>query len=154
MDEELFAVLFLYSTLSSAVLITAVAQLSNTYTDIKRHVPSLNPPIKDNDIVYCQIYIETNTMFDDWKSNLIEWMKEKGHGMFLKYVQDERTTPVEYLLYTHIISNAPWYQTTLSRKANIPIAARFRKMSGQKSKDRAAVHLECGRHHHERVEEF
>jgi len=52
------------------------------------------------------------------------------------------------------MSNAPWYQTTLSKKANIPIAARFRKISGQKSKDRAAVHLECGRDHHEQVEKL
>jgi len=93
-------------------------------------------------------------MFDDWKSNLLKWMKEEDHGIFLKYFQDELTTPVGYLLYMRRMPNAPWYQTTISKKTNITIAARFRKISGQKSKDRSAVHLECGRDHQEQVKDF
>ena len=93
-------------------------------------------------------------MFDNWKSNLLKWMKEDGPGIFLKYVQDERTAPAGYLIYTHRLSNVPWYQTTLSKKANIPIAARFHKISGQKSKDRAAVHLEYRIDHNEQIKEF
>lgn len=81
-------------------------------------------------------------------------MKEEGHGLFIKYVQDERTKPCGYLLYTHIMSNAPWYQTTFSEKGNVPIAARFRNISGHTSKDRAAIHLECGRDNHAIVKEF
>ena len=81
-------------------------------------------------------------------------MKEEGHGLFLKYVQDEHTTPCGYLLYTHGMLNAPWYQVKFSKNANVQIAARFRKILGQKSKDRAAVHLECGRDNHAIVKEF
>lgn len=29
-----------------------------------QELDSLNPPIKNNDIVYCQIYVGTNTNFD------------------------------------------------------------------------------------------
>ena len=154
MEEESSAVLYPYSSSSSLLPITLAAKLPNTYTDLKRHVPSLNPPAKNSDLAYCQIYIGTNTCFDDWKSNILEWMKEEGHGLFIKYIQDERTTPCGYLLYTHRMSNAPWYQTTFSEKANVPIAARFRKISGQKSKDRAAIHLECGRDNHAIVKDF
>ena len=81
-------------------------------------------------------------------------MNEEGHGLFLKNVQDERTTRCGYLLYTHRMLNAPWYQATIRKKSNVPIAARFRNISGQKSKDRAAVHLECGRDNHAIVKEF
>ena len=131
MEEESSVVLYPYSSSSSSLPITAAAKLPNTYTDLKRHVLSLNPPAKNSDLAYYQIYIGTNTIFDDWKSNILEWMKEEGHGLFLKYVQDEHTTPCGYLLYTHIMSNTPWYQATFSKKANSPIVARFRKISGQ-----------------------
>ena len=131
MEEESSVVLYPHSTLSSAVLITAVARLPNTYMYLKWYVPSLNSPKKNSDIVYCQMYVETNIMFDDWKSNLLKWTKEEGHGIYLKCVQDERIKPVGYLLYTHKMSNAPWYQTTLSKKCGIPIAARFEKYQGK-----------------------
>ena len=45
-DDELSVVLYPYLTLSSAVPITAVARLPNTYIDLKWYVPSLNPPQK------------------------------------------------------------------------------------------------------------
>lgn len=100
------------------------------------------------------MYAYTNTTFDYWNSSLLEWMKEEGHGIFLKYVQDEQTTPAGYLLYTHKASNTLWYQTALSKKSSILISARFRKISGQNIKDRLAVHLEWARDHHEQVKEF
>ena len=108
MEEESSVVLYPHSTLSSAVLITAVARLPNIYTDLKQYAPSVNPPIKNSDIAYCQMYVRTNTMFEDWKSNLLEWMKEEGHGILIKYVQDEITTLVRYLVYTNKMYNAPW----------------------------------------------
>ena len=52
------------------------------------------------------------------------------------------------------MSNAPWYQNLLSNKSVVPFAARFRKISGQKSRDRSAVHLEYGRDGHEKVKAF
>ena len=45
-------------------------------------------------------------------------------------------------------------QTSFSKKCGVPIAARFRNISGQKSKDRATVHLECSRDNHKLVKNF
>ena len=42
----------------------------------------------------------------------------------------------------------------LAKKTNMPVAARFRKISGQKSKDRADIYLECGRDNHTIVKNF
>jgi len=63
-------------------------------------------------------------------------------------------TSVGYLVYTHTMSNTPWYQTALSKACSMNIAARFRKISGQKSRDRSAVHHEYARPKHEIVKDF
>lgn len=97
---------------------------------------------KNSDIVYGQVYIGNNTKYTGWNKNFLEWKKDNGHGIFIKYVQDERTTPVGYLLYTHKMSNSTWYQTALSKKCGVPITSRLHKISGQKSTDRSAVYLE------------
>ena len=52
------------------------------------------------------------------------------------------------------MSSSPWYQELVSRKGKIPIYTRFRKISGQKSKERSAVHLEYSRANHEQVKTF
>ena len=116
MEEENTMVLYPYSSSSSAVPITAMARMPNTFTELKRYVPSIKPPLKDSDLVYGQIYIGTNSDYADWKATFLEWSKDNGHGLFLKYVQDERLTVLGYLLYTHKMSNAPWYQGLLSKK--------------------------------------
>ena len=154
MEEENTMVLYPYSSSSSAVPITAMARMPNTFTELKRYVPSIKAPLKDSDLVYGQIYIGTNSDYADWKATFLEWSKDNGHGLFLKYVQDERLTVLGYLLYTHKMSNAPWYQGLLSKKSTIPIGARFRKISGQKPRERAAVHLECARSNHDGVKSF
>jgi len=154
MEEENTMVLYPYSSSSSAVPITAMARMPNTFIELKRYVPSIKPPLKDSDLVYGQIFIGTNSTYQDWNTNFLEWTKDNGHGLFLKYVQDERLTVAGYLLYTHKMSNSPWYQALLSKKSNIPIAARFRKISGQKPRERAAIHIECARDNHDGVKTF
>ena len=154
MEEENTTVIYPYSTSSSAVPITTMARMPNTFIELKRYLPSIKPPLKDSDLVYGQVYIGTNTEYADWNTNFLEWTKDNGHGVYKKFVQDERLTVVGYLLYTHKMSNSPWYQSVLSKKSTFPIAARFRKISGQKPKDRAAVHLECSRTNHEQVKAF
>ena len=153
-DDKSTPVLYPYSTSLSATSISVIVRIPNTYMDLKWYILSLKPLVKNSNIVYGQIYSGTNMSFNDWKSNFLECTKENGHGMFLKIVQDERNTPIGYLLYTHKTSNAPWYQTILSKKFGIPIVVRFRKISGQKSKDRAVVHLEYARDNHNQVKEF
>ena len=153
-EEENTMVLYPYSSSSSAVPITAMARMPNTFIELKRYVPSIKPPLKDSDLVYGQIYIGTNSMYTDWNTNFLEWSKDNGHGLFLKYVQDERLTVAGCLLYTHKMSNAPWYQALLSKKSKIRMAARFRKISGQKHRERAAIHLECARDNHDEAKAF
>ena len=118
-DDKSSAILYPYSSNSSDKPISVIVRLPNTYTELKRYVPSFNPPVKDGDVVYGQIYIGTNTPFDDWKVNFLEWTKNNRHGLFMKVVQNERTTPVGYLLYTHNMSNDLWYQTLLNKKSGI-----------------------------------
>ena len=154
MEEENTTVLYPYSSSSSAAPVTVLARTPNTFTELKRYLPSIKPPLKDSDLVYGQVYIGTNSVYTDWNTNFLEWSKDNGHGLFMKYVQDERITPVGYLLYTHKMSNSPWYQSLLSKKCGIPIAAHFRKISGQKSKEGTAAHLECARNNHEAVKAF
>ena len=153
-EEESSAILYPYSTTSSAVPITDVARLPNTYTELRRYIPTIKPPLKNSDLVYGQVYIGTNSAFDDWKTTFLEWTRNHGHGLYIKFVQDERTIPMGYLLSTHKMSNSPWYQELLSSKSGIKISTRFRKISGQKSKERSAVHLECSRDSHEQVKAF
>lgn len=129
-NDESSAILYPNSTTSSDIPISAITRLPRTYTELKWYIPSLSPPVKDGNISYGQIYIGKNTPFDDWEANFLEWTKNNGHCLFMNFVQDERTTPVGSLLYTHNMSNVPWYQTLLSKKSGIRISARFRNMSG------------------------
>ena len=64
-DEELSAVLYPYLTSSSDVPCSALSRIPKTYTELKRYVPSLNPPVKNGNIAYCQIYLGINTTFVD-----------------------------------------------------------------------------------------
>ena len=153
-EEESSAILYPYSSSSSAVPISDIKRLPNTYIEMKRYIPGFKPPLPNSDLVYGQIYVGTNTGFDDWKLTFLEWTKNHGHGLYVKFVQDERTTPAGYLLSTHKMSNSTWYQELISEKCKMPVSARFRKISGQKSKDRSAVHLECSRANHEQVKAF
>lgn len=153
-DEESSSVLYPYLESSSATPVSESTCMLNTYTELKRYVPSLNPPIKDGDISYCQIYVCITITFEDWNSNFLEWTKDKGHNLVFKYVQNEYTTPIGYLLYTHKVSNAPWYQAILSKKSGIPIAYMFHKILGQKTRDRAEAHLEFTSSQHEQIKEF
>ena len=50
--------------------------------------------------------------------------------------------------------DSPWYQELVSSKSGIKISTRFRKVSGQKSKERAAIHLECSRDNYEQAKAF
>ena len=52
------------------------------------------------------------------------------------------------------MSNSSWYQDLVSTKSGMPISTQFRKISVQKSKDRAAVHLKCSRNNYEQVKAF
>ena len=65
MDEEKTTVLYPYSTISSAVPIAARTQLTNTFTELKRHLQSLKPPLKNSDVVYKHIYIGRDTEYAD-----------------------------------------------------------------------------------------
>ena len=47
MEEENTMVLYPYSSSSSAVPITAMARMPNTFIELKRYVPSIKPPLKD-----------------------------------------------------------------------------------------------------------
>ena len=132
MDDESSAVLYPYSTSSRTIIITAIKRMSNKFTDLKRYIPNLKYPVKDINVLYGQIYIGTNTAFNGLKTNFLEWTKANGHGLYLKFVQDEQTTIVGYRLYTQKKSNTPCYQSILSTKLGIPIAIRFRKISSQK----------------------
>ena len=52
MYDESSAVLYSYSTSSSATPISAIARITNTYMDLKRYIPILKPLVKNSDIVY------------------------------------------------------------------------------------------------------
>ena len=109
MEEENTTVLYPYSSSSSAAPVTVLARTPNTFTELKMYLPIIKTPLKGSDLVYGQVYIGTNSVYTDWNTNFLEWSKDNGHGLFMKYVQDERITPVGYLLYTHKMSNSPWY---------------------------------------------
>lgn len=64
-DDKLLVVLYPYSTSPSVTHISVIARIPNTYTDLKRYLPGLKPPLKNNDIVYGQKYLGTNTAFND-----------------------------------------------------------------------------------------
>lgn len=91
-NEESTVVLYPYSTSSSAVPVVVMARMSNIYTDLKRYVLSLNPSIENSDIACYQLYVGTNTTFDDWKSNFLEWTKDKGQRIWsISEVRSGRT---------------------------------------------------------------
>ena len=100
-EEESSTILYPYSTSSSAAPISEVTHLPNTYTKMKRYIPGFKPPLKGFDLMYSQLFIGTSSAFDDWKPIFLEWTRNNGHGLYLKFVQDELTTPVGYFLYTH-----------------------------------------------------
>ena len=87
-NEGSSTILYQYSTTSSAKPILTIARIPNTYTELKRYIPSSNLPVKDGDVVNGHIYFGTNTPFDDWKANFLEWTKNNGHGLFMNFVQD------------------------------------------------------------------
>ena len=60
-EEESSAILYPYSTTSSAVPIMDKLWLPNTYSELRRYVPGLKPPMKDFNLAYRQLYIGTNT---------------------------------------------------------------------------------------------
>ena len=66
MDEDSSATFYPYSTFSSAVPIISSAQFPNTYTELKRYVPSTKPLVKNSDDVYGQLHIGSNTTYTDW----------------------------------------------------------------------------------------
>ena len=45
-EEESSAILYPYSTSSSAVPIPDIRKLPNTYTEMKRYIPGLKPPLE------------------------------------------------------------------------------------------------------------
>ena len=77
--KESSAILYPYSSTSSAVPISDNKCLPNIYTELKRYVPGLKSPMKNTDLAYGQLYIGTNITFDDWKVNLLEWTKNHTH---------------------------------------------------------------------------
>ena len=137
MEEENTAVLYLYSKSSSAIQLLLCTP--NKFTGLKQYLPSFKPPLKNGDVVYRQVYIGTNSEYKDWNTNFLEWTKDSGHGLFIKYVRDERITPVGCLLYAHKMLNSHLNQTTLSKECGVLIAARFRKISDQKSRERSGT---------------
>ena len=72
LDNESSTVLYLYFTSYSATPIAILSRAPIKYTELKRFIPSLKPPVKNGDIVYGQIYVSTNTMFKDWNTNFLE----------------------------------------------------------------------------------
>ena len=74
-EEESSAILYPYSSSSSAVPISDIKRLPNTYIEMKRYIPGFKPPLPNSDLVYGQIYVGTNTGFDDWKLTFLEWTK-------------------------------------------------------------------------------
>ena len=86
MEEKNVAFIYPYSTTSRVVPITSLSRLPNVFMELK-----------NSDVVYGQIYIGTTTEYTDWNTNVLEWTKDNGHGGFIKYLQNERITPVGYL---------------------------------------------------------
>ena len=79
--------------------------------------------------MYGKFYIGNNIIYTDWNSNSLEWSKDNGYRLSLKFVQDERITPVGYLLYTHNISIAPCYQKILSKNVVLVLPLDSRKLA-------------------------
>ena len=75
-DDKSSAVLYPYSTSSSATPMMAKARSLSTYIELKRYVSSVNLPVKNGNIMYGQMYIGSNISFNDWKSNFTEWTKD------------------------------------------------------------------------------
>ena len=71
-EEESSAIIYPYSASSNTVPISDIQRLPNTYTETKRYVPGFKPSLKNSDLVYGQLYIGTNTLFNDWKTNFLE----------------------------------------------------------------------------------
>ena len=154
MDEESSVVLYLESTSLSAVPVIVTTRLPNKYKEFKLYVPSLSPPVKNTVILRIARCMLVPTRCLPIGAPFLEWTKDNGQGLFLKYAQDEHKTTVGYLLYTHKTSSAAWYPTILSKKSDIPIASRFRKIYGKKTTERAAVHLEYARDQYDQVKDF
>ena len=70
-EEEMSLVLYPYSLSSNIVPITEKSLLPNTYGELMRYVPSLKVPKQTVEYAYGNFRIGTNTVFADWKSNVV-----------------------------------------------------------------------------------
>ena len=152
--EESSLVLYPFSSTSSAPAIIGVKNLPLTIADYRKYIPRLSAPSHGTTAVYGSIYIGTNTHFDDWKLNVVEWTKEKRHGLYRKFLQTEKTVVTGWLHHTHQKSNASWYQKLLTGTAGFPIDARYRRISGSKHQDQSAIHIETSREDYEKAKLF
>lgn len=150
-EEERSIVLYPYSSSSNAVPITEKSLLPNTYGELMRYVPSLKVPKQTVEYAYGNMRIGTNTVFADWKANVVAWTKENGMGIFEKNIQAEYIATVGYLHYSHKKTNEAWMAAALTELCGVPVSARYRKISKSTDDDSRAVHVECERKHGEMV---
>jgi len=132
---------------------TNLNNLPTNHIDVKRFIPNLSAP-NNNTAVYGSIYIGTNTPFDDWKSVVLDWTQQNGHGIYHKFLQVQHTVTVGWLHFTHRMSNTKWYQDFLSAQAGFPIAIRWRKIAGAPSKEYSALHIDVAKTDFQRCKEF
>ena len=109
-QEESSLILFPTSSASSSPPIIGVHRFPVALSEIRKYIPRLSAPCADSSAVFGTVLIGTNTPYDEWKLNVVEWTKKHGHGLYSKYLQDERTVVVGWLHYTHKSSNSSWYQ--------------------------------------------
>ena len=150
-EEERSLVLYPYSSSSNAVPITETSLLPNTYGELMRYVPSLKVPKPSVEYAYGNMRIGTNTVFADWKANVVAWTKDNGMGIFEKNIQAEYIATVGYLHYSHKKTNEAWMAAALTELCEVPVSARYRKISKSTDDDSRAVHVECERKHGEMV---
>ena len=120
------------------------SRVPNDFAIFKHYLHGVYPRSSGGQL-YGRIRISTQQSNEESIKFITEWMRQKGHGLFIRAIQTEEVRTLGWLLYSSLSTDQKHLSKVLTRESGVKIACRFRNIS-QPRTDKShlvrAIHLE------------